>query len=51
MWDTRIKSCVPNLTGVGNSGSLGACLNQLLLVILMLILSTECIQVHKSELI
>lgn len=52
MWDTRIKSMhVPNLTGVGKSCSLGVCLNQLLVVLLMLILPTECIQVHKSELI
>lgn len=52
MWDTRIKSMrVPNLMGVGKSCSLCVCLNQLLVVLLMLILSTECIQVHKSELI
>lgn len=43
--------CIPNLTGVGKSGSLGVCLNQLLVVIIMLILSTECIQVRESELI
>lgn len=52
MQDTRVKSvCIPNLTGVGKSGSLGVCLNQLLVVIIMLILSTECIQVRESELI
>lgn len=52
MWDTRIKSmCVPSLTSVGKSGFLGVCLNQLLVIILMLVLTTEYIQVLKSELI
>lgn len=52
MWDVRIKSmCVPTLTDVRGDGYLVVCLDQLLVVLLTLSLSTECIQEHKSELI